>query len=81
MAKDLSNKVVSKGERELIDKTSDIVDILKIIKEMSQMKISPDIYAETLFPRFKEAVDFLKVPGLEFVGESVIKMQYKTFIR
>ena len=81
LAKDLSNKVVSKGERELIDKTSDIVDISKMIKEMSQMKMSPDIYAETSFPRFKEAVDFLKVPGLEFVGESVIKMQYKSFIQ
>ena len=81
LVNDLSNKVVSERERELIDKTRDIVDTSKMIGEIKQLKMSPDIYAESSFPRFKEAVDYLKIPGLDFIEDSVIKMQYKRFIQ
>ena len=81
LVEDLSKNVVDEWERELIEKTCDIVDISKMVREMKDMKMSPDIYSESSFPRYKEAVDFLKIPGLDFIEDSVLKGQYKKFIQ
>ncbi len=81
LVKDLSQNVVDNWERDLINRTADIVDISKMIKEMKEAKMSPDIYSESTFNRYKEAVDYLEIPGLDFIEDSVLKRQYKSFIR
>ena len=81
LSKDLKARVVDDWERELIEKTRAIVDIKNIMTEMKQMKMSPAVYSENSFPKFREAVDFLEIPGLELIADSVLKSQYKDYIR
>ena len=81
LTKDLTDQVVDDWERQLIGRTKTICGIPEMLKEMKQLKMSPDIYAENSFDRFKEAVDFLQVESLDFIEESVLKRQYKQFIK
>ena len=53
------------SERDMIGKTAVIIlDMQKIIWEMNHMNLTPNIYSENLFPRFKEAVKCLYILGL-----------------
>ena len=48
----------------MIGKTAVIIlDMQKIVWEM-KMNLTPNIYSENSFPRFKEAVKCLYIPGL-----------------
>ncbi len=79
--KDLQNKVVDDLERDLIGKTAVILEMKKIVGEMKHMKLTPDIYSENSYPRFKEAVECLHIPGLDFSDDSILKSQYKNYIK
>ena len=81
LTNDLRNQVVADWERELIGKTKIIVGIPEIVKEMKLLKMSPDVYSENSYSKFKEAVDSLYIAGLEHIEESVLKRQYKHYIR
>ena len=81
LSKDLKERVVDDWERELIEKTRAILDIPKIMMEMRESKMSAAVYGENSFPKFKESVDFLEISGLEFIEDSVLKRQYKDYIR
>ena len=81
LSKDLKERVVDDWERELIEKTRLIVDIRNIMTEMRKLKMSPAVYSENSFPKFREAVDFLEIPGIEYIENSVLKWQYKYYIR
>ena len=81
LVNDLSKQVVDDWERELIEKTSTIVDMQAINEDMKKTKLSPDIYSENSFPKFKEAVDYLEIPGLKKIDDLVIKNQYKNYIQ
>ena len=52
------------SERDMIGKTAVILDMQKIVWEMEHMNLTPNIYSENSFPRFKEAVNCLYIPGL-----------------
>lgn len=81
LTSDLKNEVVADWERELIGKTKIILGIPEIVKEMKLLKMSADVYSENSYPKFKDAVDFLQIPDLAYIEESVLKRQYKEYIR
>ena len=69
--KDLSEKAVKDWKRELIEKTGIIVE------DMKRTKLTPHIYSEHSYPKFKEAVKYLHIPGPEKIDGLVIKSKYK----
>ena len=81
LTQDLKTQVVDDWERKLIGRTKTICGISEMLEEVKQLNMSPDIYAENSFDKFKEAVDSLQIASLDFIEESVLKRQYKQFIK
>ena len=67
----------------MIGKTAVIIlDMQKIVWEMNYMNLTPNIYSENSFPRFKEAVKCLySSTFLDFIEDSILKSQYENYIK
>ena len=80
LAEKISNDIIDVKDRQLIIKTREILDIPKILVEMKESKLLPEIFAVNSYPKFAEAVQSMDVPSLEVISEEVIRNQYRNFI-
>ena len=80
LAEKISSDVIDFKDRLLINKTREILDIPKILVEMKESKLTPEIFAVASYPTFAEATKAMDVPSLEVISEEVIRNQYRNFI-
>ena len=80
LSEQISSEVIDVKDRQLIMKTKEILDIPKILVEMKESKLSPEIFAVNSYPKFAEAVKAMDAPSLEVISEEVIRNQYRNFI-